>query len=741
MPSIQLIFLWHMHQPFYKDLVTGEYRLPWVRMHALKDYYGMVKLLDEFPLVHQNFNLVPSLLVQIDDYVAGKAKDPWRDLIAKPASDFTQQEKEFALTYLFQANHTHQVARYPRYLELLQKRAKYKSVDLAFPHFDVRDFADLQVLSQLAWFDEFFLDEPEVAELIKKGQDFSRTDQEVLLKVESRLLASVIPAYRSASDRGGIELSTTPFYHPILPLLCDTSNGRVSSPGLPLPRRRFLQTNDALQQMQRAIEFHQQAFGQRPAGMWPSEGSVSDEVLKLARQVGLKWLATDEGVLGRSTRSFFERNSAGQLMADSAARLYQLYRHGEAADGVSLIFRDHNLSDLIGFVYSGVPAKEAAAHFVKSIKTSAQSVLATGRDAIVPIILDGENAWEHFPASGREFLRRLYQAIESDPQIQPLTISEVIERTTNTTALTSLVPGSWINANFNVWIGAPEDNLAWDYLAEARDFYEHHSHNATDENRQLAYEELLIAEGSDWNWWYGPEHHSANDRDFDELYRNHLSNVYRLLGANPPDYLHHPISAETIGKTRTIPQTAFISPQIASSNIGYFDWLGAASFTADRRGSSMHGKKFLLERAYAGINELDFYFRLDFAQELQGPHQIETRIEVQPSSSEQPRQTFVVRFHLSSRKLLSAELSRSNGSKSTNHATNRRNEHFDSNFEKVLRARVPLATLGARFGDTLLLRFTILSEQLPVDSLPTQGWIELPIIPESKMLESGDQVW
>ena len=202
MPSIRLIFLWHMHQPFYKDLVTGEYRLPWVRMHALKDYYGMVKLLDEFPRVHQNFNLVPSLIAQINDYVSGDAKDSWRELIAKPASDLTQQEKEFALTYLFQANHTHQIARYPRYSELLQKRANHKSVELAASYFDEQDFADLQMLSQLAWLDEYFLDEPAVAELIKKERDFDRTDQEALLAVEKQLLASVIPQYRAAADRG-----------------------------------------------------------------------------------------------------------------------------------------------------------------------------------------------------------------------------------------------------------------------------------------------------------------------------------------------------------------------------------------------------------------------------------------------------------------------------------------------------------------------------------------------------------
>jgi len=741
MPAIRLIFLWHMHQPFYKDLVSGEYRLPWVRMHALKDYYGMVKLLDEFPTVHQNFNLVPSLLVQIEDYVAGAAKDKWRDLVLKPASDLNREEKIFALRYFFQANHTHQIARYPRYFELLTKRAAFPTPEAAFDAFTLQDFTDLQVLSQLAWFDEFFLDEAEVTALAKKGRGFSRTDQDALHGMEARILSTVIPAYRSAAERGGVELSTTPFYHPILPLLCDTNNGRVSTPGLPLPRRRFLQANDALEQMRRAVAYHERTFGRPPAGMWPSEGSVSNDVTALARQVGLKWLATDEGVLGRSTQSFFERSSAGHLSSDSAQRLYRVFRNGDGQDSVFLFFRDHNLSDLIGFVYSGMPAKDAAEHFIKSVKASAQPVLASGRDAVVSIILDGENAWEHFPNSGREFLRRLYNAIASDPQIEPLTVSETIERTQDFVALSSLVPGSWINANFNVWIGAPEDNLAWDYLAEARDFYTHRSATATAEKQQLAYEELLIAEGSDWNWWYGPEHHSANDSDFDELYRDHLANVYRLLGANPPDYLHHPISTEFIKKIRTVPQTAFIRPRMDSPNIGYFDWLGAAILTADRRGSSMHGKPFLLERAYGGIDGRNFFFRLDLVGELHGDHTIEARIEVLPASVEQKRKAFTMRFDLSGKTLVHCELTGLNEADQNGSGTAGSKQELKGSFERVLRAKLPLSILGASLGDTLLLRFAIFRDQLPLDSLPGQGWMELPIIAEEQMLETGDQVW
>ncbi|MBV9435078.1 MAG: glycoside hydrolase, partial [Acidobacteria bacterium] len=455
--------------------------------------------------------------------------------------------------------------------------------------------------------------------------------------------------------------------------------------------------------------------------------------------LGLKWIASDEGVLGRSTQSYFERDSGGRLSPDSAQRLYRLHQNGDGNAALSIVFRDHNLSDLIGFVYSGMPAKDAAAHFVRSIKSNAEPVLAGGRDAFVPIILDGENAWEHFPASGREFLRRLYEALQKDSQIEPLTISEVIANSGQPATLSSLVPGSWINANFNVWIGAPEDNLSWDYLAEARDFYDRHA-GAVDANKsKLAYEELLIAEGSDWNWWYGPEHHSANDRDFDELYRSHLANVYRLLGANPPDYLEQPISAELLGKLRTVPQSAYIRPRIDTPNIGYFDWLGAATFSADRRTSAMHGKTFLLERAYAGISERDFYFRVDFARELAGEHTIELRIEVLPASVQATRKAFIAQFCLSGRALSRTVLLQPGQGDGNGRGSSA--DTLQASFERWLRAQIPLSALKADQGDTLLLRFTVFREELPLDSLPAQGWMELPIIAEEQMLETGDQVW
>src|ERR1700722_11186112 len=301
MASLRVIILWHQHQPFYKDLVTGEYRLPWVRLHALKDYYGMVKLLDEFPNVHQTFNLVPSLITQIEDYVAGTAQDPFLKVAAKPAKDLTTTERRFALQYLFQANPVHMIGRYQRYQSLWERfRGVGDSAERAEKYFQPQDFTDLQVLSQIAWIDEFFLDDPDIAALVEKGQGFSEQDQAFVITRQRALLGKVLPAHAEAAQQGRIEISTSPFYHTTMPLVCDTNMGAVSTPGLPLPQNLFRRPEDAREQLRRGMELHQRVFGVQPVGVWPSEGSVSEEVLTIAQSLGVKWMAADEGVLGRS---------------------------------------------------------------------------------------------------------------------------------------------------------------------------------------------------------------------------------------------------------------------------------------------------------------------------------------------------------------------------------------------------------------------------------------------------------
>src|SRR5229473_1588794 len=682
MPVVRVVILWHQHQPFYKDLVSGEYRLPWVRLHALKDYYGMVKLLDEFPGIHQTFNLVPSLISQIQDYVGGTAHDPFLHVAAKPATDLTADDRRFALQYLFQANPTNMIGRYPRYRELWQRyRSSGDSPERAEKFFQPQDFTDLQVLSQIAWFDEFFLEQAEIAGLIKKGHGYSLEDQHFVIIRQRELL--------------------------------------------------------------------QQVFGMRPRGVWPSEGSVSDEVLAIAHGLGIQWMATDEGVLGRSQGIHFSRDGSGRLPSEAAAKLYTVHRYDNGQTVMNMLFRDHTLSDLIGFVYSGMPAEEAARHLMQNIKSAAQLLLDMGRDAVIPIILDGENAWEYYPRSGREFLRRFYTALQEDPGVEAVTVSEAIERHRDFGHLASLVPGSWINANFNVWIGAPEDNRSWDYLYHARNFFTQTAPRASEAQRKMAFEELLIAEGSDWNWWYGPEHHSANDRDFDELYRKHLSNVYQALGATPPDYLAQPI-AGGLGRPSFAPQTAYIHPRITGDVVRYFEWMGAARYTADHRAGAMHGKQFLLDAVYAGIDENYVYGRLDFSGDVPGTEvALVVNLESWSGAEPRPRRSLRLDAIVQERQLQEWKVSQAGDEIPLDSCEGRAHDGVKLALGRNFEFRLPLSWLLATpvssghnsaaaasvpATSKLRLRFSLWQKGLPVDALPLEGWIELELLSEADLM-------
>jgi alpha-amylase/alpha-mannosidase (GH57 family) len=559
-----LVFLWHMHQPFYKDLWTGQYKLPWTRLHALKDYPGMVRILEEFPHVHQTFNLVPSMLAQIEEYASGKASDPFFDCAMIPAEDLSEAQRAFVMRYFFQANLERMIYRYPRYGELYHRRFE----TLANP-----ELRDLQVLSQLVWFDEDQVATDEaLQDLARRGRDFSLADQALLVNKQREALNDVLPVYRDFAARKQIEISTTPFYHPILPLLCDSDIAAISRPGVTLPPR-FSYPQDARTQLERAKAYMRRTLGVDPVGLWPSEGSVSNEVLALAADMGFQWAATDNGVLGRT----LEREPG----VDVTYQAYEWHRENHA---IKMLFRDHYLSDLIGFEYSRMDAAHAADHFLDRIRHNAGS-----RDCLVPIVLDGENAWEWYWAQGRLFLRELYKRIENDPNLEALTVSEALAKY-EAKPLGTVVPGSWINANFDIWIGAEEDNKAWEYLLTARQAYDQHADKVPAAARALAFEELLISEGSDWNWWYGPEHGSDNRAEFDQLYRDHLANVYRALQLDVPDVLNHPILHQQpqegdIHERPTNVLEVTMDGEITTA----FEWMGAGRFRPDPRSGAMHG--------------------------------------------------------------------------------------------------------------------------------------------------------
>ncbi|HEX4643270.1 MAG TPA: glycoside hydrolase family 57 protein, partial [Candidatus Acidoferrales bacterium] len=444
MNRIHLVVLWHMHQPQYRDPATGRYVLPWTRLHALKDYWGMVRMLDEFPTVHATFNVVPSLGAQLEEYASGRFDEPWFTLAFSPADKLTSEDKTELLQRGFQVNRENMLRRWPRYAELFDWAERQGAA-----MFGLRDWRDLQLLSQLAWMDEEYLTrDPVVSQLSQKGADYTEADKELLRGKQLELLARVLPEYRRAQEAGQIEISTTPFYHPILPLLCDTDVARVANPSSIVPQPPFRHPEDALAQLTRARKYHERVFGRPPAGLWPSEGSVSDQALSLAAELGFRWFATDEGVLGRTLKVDFGRNDEG--VPWNAHHLYAPLRVRLGEREITGFFRDHYLSDLVGFVYSRMDAGGAAEDLYRRLRTIGERVQTKG-PLTVSLILDGENAWEYFHENGREFLRQFYRRIAADGDIRALTVSEALAAAGTVNTVPGIVPGSWINANFDIW--------------------------------------------------------------------------------------------------------------------------------------------------------------------------------------------------------------------------------------------------------------------------------------------------
>ena len=685
-----------MHQPFYKDLISGEYKLPWTRMHALKDYYGMARILEDFPAVKQTFNLVPSMMAQVAEYAAGEAVDPFLQMALKPAESLNDGERAFLLKHSFYSDPQQMIYRYPRYGELFDAWQAQKG-SVSHILFGPQELRDVQMWSQLAWFDEEFHEsDAEIAEWLRRGRNFTLEDQQRLGEKQREIIGHVLPVYRKLSASGQIEISTTPYYHPILPLVCDSDIARVAHPGVPLPPR-FRYPQDARHQLSLARQYMAGQFGGAPVGLWPSEGSVSDEVFGIAAEVGFEWAASDSGVLDRT----LGRSSGIE-------GLYRPYRWRQANQQLGVIFRDHFMSDLIGFVYSKMDAGAAADDFLRRIRENCAGILRSGRDALVPIILDGENAWEYYSRNGRPFLRELYQRISEDAGLSAVTVGEALRRMTPE-PLDRIFPGSWINANFDVWIGAEEDNQAWSELLRARQTYDD-AIGEGEAQRQLAFEELLIAEGSDWCWWYGPEHSSDNREEFDQLYRSHLANVYRFLNLMPPEELSRPILRVKVPAVLIQPSgpiKAVIDGEVTS----FFEWLGAGVYRVDERSGSMHGKKFLVKEVQFGSDGICFYLRVDFHREAEAElATLELRLTAQTGNGD-AESTLAINFAGGGAQATGLHLAAPG--------------QIDCAFVHVLEVRMPLAALGVAPGGGVRFLFSLWQGGLPMEAVPQQGWLEM----------------
>ena len=589
MRPLNVAFVWHMHQPYYKDDLTSTYLLPWVRLRSAKDYYKMPALLDGYPKVRATFNLVPSLLAQIEDYGKEESVDLFLNLSQRAARDLSAEERDFVLRWMRESPRALRVQQSPRYLELASR-----PIDAQFTTADIRD---LQVWFNLAWCDPVWVEQdPRLAELKRKDRDFAEEDKAILFAAQLERIRSIVPKYRELAERGQAELTFSPYYHPILPLLGHVDSARSANPQIQLPERHFSHREDAERQIELGMGLFERMLGRLPKGMWPSEMAVGEAVIGLAEKAKLDWMISDEEVLARSLEGQFNRDD----------HLYQPKRIAREGGTVSMVFRDSQLSNVIGFDYQRQSSVDAARDLMGRLGRIRE--VQGDRDFLAVIALDGENAWEFYPRDGHDFLNALYTELESSSDIITTTVSDFLAEHEPQQQLHHLHTGSWIGASLDTWIGDPEHNIAWDLLAETRDWLDAQSQQRPRDSQQaaLAWREILITEGSDWFWWFSRKHDSGMDPIWDNQFRLHLRNVYKLMGARAPARLFQPIIKRAPTPERGVPSAA-ISPASrhdpAWSQAGYY--LVGSGFGA------LHRPAGVVERVYYGNDDEKMYFRID----------------------------------------------------------------------------------------------------------------------------------
>jgi alpha-amylase/alpha-mannosidase (GH57 family) len=718
MQPVCLALFWHQHQPYYPDDVSGECLMPWVRLHGTKDYWGMAMHLKEVPEFRCTINLVPSLLIQIQRYTDHAGSDRHLDVSHVPADSLGEDDALYLLDNFFMANVDNMIRPYPRYAQLYQKRAASQdSARTALPRFSAQELRDLQVWNNLTWFHPLaFEQSSELREFLDKGRDWTEDEKLWLLDQQRELLRQIIPLHKELAQSGQVELTTTPFYHPILPLLWDKTSARQAMPGCALPHYLDSYEEDARLHLKRAVEFHKQQFGEKPRGLWPSEGSVSQDILAAVADVGIKWLASDEEVLAHSAGGVVSRDSHGHLRHPQ-----MLYRPWEVSAGqksMQIVFRDHGLSDLIGFHYQRTDPHRAADDLLRRCQEIGRAVdhAMDGRPALVPVILDGENCWEYYPDGGVKFLRHLYQSAVSRPEIRPVRMWDYLEKYPARDRIEKLFAGSWISHNFAIWIGHQEDNRAWDAIHRTREHLKEANARGSVEQDHLkrAWEELYIAQGSDWFWWYGDDHSSALDGLFDQLFRKHLQNVYALLGDATPADLFQPI-AKGQGRTiHTLPRS--FSTIKVNGRPTYFEWIDAGHYNpGSERGTMTLVASGVIARLWFGFDHSRLLLRVDFNAPASNVLKKSDRVHVQFAS---PSNTELTVGGFGSDTL-----------KTTLTRSHRPVEKFDAlaAVDEVLEMAITFETLNVEPDNALHFAIDIIRGGHSLDRAPSEGAIELTV--------------
>jgi alpha-amylase/alpha-mannosidase (GH57 family) len=568
---IHLAFLWHFHQPSYHDLKADRLLMPWVRIHGVKDYTGMAALLEEFPEIRCTANFSPCLLDQLLAYGRG-AEDFVLQAVRKPPAGLTDEERAFLRRQLFFAHPDRHIGRVPRYAELRDR-------ERAGAVFGEAEWLDLETLHALVWIHPcVFERDEELRRLAEKGRSFTQADRDLVLARHLSLVGEVIPRWRKLQDAGRVEISVSPYYHPILPLLCDFESARRAMPDTPPPPLGKSLAPDAAVHVARARKRGEELFGRAPSGCWPSEGSVSPEAVALMGAHGFRWFATDQEIL--------ERSGGGDL-----------YRP-HAAGSMTGVFRDKALSNLLGFTYKSWDAKDAAADFVRRVEESGAD------DRLVVVAMDGENAWEHYADNGVPFLRELYRRLSGHARIRTVTLSGGLEKVPPGEPIGTLWSGSWINHNFAVWMGHEEDRRAWELLGEVRRRLEK-------AGAQKGWEALYQAEGSDWFWWFGEEYSSPQDAEFDALFRRHLANACALAGVPAPEDLPRPIRRRRREDLVRRPAKT-LAVAVDGRRTDYFEWIGAGRYDLAREFGAMSGELSFLTRIEYGCESRRLALRFDF---------------------------------------------------------------------------------------------------------------------------------
>ncbi len=567
-PTLDLAFFWHMHQPDYRD-ADGVMSMPWVFLHALKDYYEMPWLLSRHAGLRATFNLTPTLIEQLKLYASPLEHDRFLSEWILPPAELPEEARERVAKLCRSAQYETMVRPLPRFDALFHQE-----------RLDDSEFLDIEVLFILAWCGNYLRRENEtVGALLKKGEGFTQEDKKALLETLTSFVATILPFYARLQEEGSISVSTTPYNHPILPLLIDIENAKRANPHTALPDHPLSLEDDARRQVRRAIDLYEETFGTAPRGFWPAEGAVDERSVAVYREHGLRWIATDEAILFRS------------LGSDDRDALYRPWRFG----GLTVGFRDHGISDLIGFTYRFKAPETAAKHFMKTLEPLASR---TQRRTVF-VILDGENAWEFFENNAFEFFGALYGGLAEAKWCRTVTMDKVAEETDAQT-LPALAPGSWIHGDFSTWCGHPEKNRAWELIYQTRRDADLFPGTVGPDVREAITRHFLAAECSDWFWWYGDDHVTDFAAEFDTLFRDHLISVYRLLGMPPPADLFVPILSHKSGADFLRPPQQAVSPSIDGKQSSFFEWLGSGCVDETRLYSTMDRVRGPVERIRYG---------------------------------------------------------------------------------------------------------------------------------------------